>query len=289
MRQTLLFLGIALPTILFSQPQFTGIYKPIADSLVYLENLTYEGLEAKMEQLHTEKFHLSDLNVYHSKDTTRFWAVCRKAVPKDTLQHIVRWDSLIFQKRNMAKEGYVMHDIAYYRDGKDDHFIAFWRKGRTTHKVWKFDSREAMLKKIADHNTVDLFLQDVEPVQMGTPDYTFLAIFHRGTPRERNYLVEMDSLPLFMEDRRQRMKSGYRIQDFETFEEDGKTRYMAVYTKGSHPEFLEVNPQSELPRRMTKEEDEKVEAKLFDLEVENKQLTNKKRYKFKFKYDPNDF
>lgn len=291
MKQLLIFLGLGLPLFLFGQAEFSGFYKPVEDSLIYLEGLTYDSLSIKLEALDEEHFHLMDLDIYTSKDTVRYWAICREGADWDTIQHIVRWDSLIKQKRKMFKEGYVMQDIEHYRDARRrDHYIAYWNKGSALHKVWKFDSREAMNKKITAHAKQDLFLKDVEPVLMYDGSYIFLGIFHREGPRDRTYLYESDNLSTFMEDRRRRLKSGYRMRDFERFYEGDKTVFMAIYEKGTHLDFVQVNMDTAFPdERMMGGRYKDQELKLVDLEIRRKLDGRKKSYKFKFKYNSDDY
>ena len=291
MKQLLIFWGLGLPLFLFGQAEFSGFYKPVEDSLIYLQDLTYDSLSAKLEALDEENFHLMDLDIYNAKDSVRYWAICREGAAWDTVQHIVRWDSLIKQKRKMFKEGYVMQDIEHYRDARRrDHYIAYWHKGRATHKIWKFDSREAMNKKITAHAKQDLFLKDIEPVLMNDGSYIFLGIFHREGPRDRTYLYESDNLSTFMEDRRRRLKSGFRMRDFERFYEGEKTIFMAVYEKGTHPDFVQVNMDTAFPdQRMMGGRFKDQELKLVDLEIQRKLDGRQRNYKFKFKYNPDDY
>lgn len=291
MKQLLFYLIWGLPLCLFGQAEFSGFYKPMEDSLIYLEDLTYDSLSMQLEALDKVNFHLMDLDIYTAKDTVRYWAICHQGAAWDTIQHIVRWDSLINQKRKMFKEGYVMQDIEHYRDAKKrDHYIAYWHKGSTTHKVWKFDSREAMNKKIISHAKQDLFLKDIEPVLMEDGSYKFLGVFHREGPRDRTYLYESDNLSTFMEDRRRRLKSGYRIRDFERFYEGEQLIFMAVYEKGTHPDFVQINAVTKFPDKgMMGGRYKDQELKLVDLEIQRKLDGRKKSYKFKFKYNPDDY
>ena len=286
MKKALVLIGLLSPFFLVAQVKLSGVYKAVNDSLYYIENVSWDRLMTERDELQAENFHLTDIEVLKEKDLIRFWAICKEGAAVDTIQHIVRWDSLIRQKRKMFKEGFVMQDLEYYRDEEgQDHFIAFWNKGTSTHKVWKFDSREAMYKKIAQHNKSDLFLHDIEPVQMGD-EYAFLAIFHRGLPRERTYLYESDSLAFFNEDRLRRIKSGYRIKDFERFYENEKATYFAIYEKGNHTDFYTVaQTEEDFEERIDSRKDEEELLKLFDIEVQSVKNEQKKKYKFKFKND----
>jgi hypothetical protein len=168
----------------------------------------------------------------------------------------------------MASQGYTLQDIEHYVDKKQtDHFVGLWHPGETTHKVWKFDSWRGLEKKVANHEEENLYMVDLEATRLEDGTFVFLCIFHKGGIGGKTYINRTTDFTEFNLDRLRRRKSGYRMIDFEQYDDNGQTWYTAIYRKGEGRESLRTKLDQELLESTTKELRTVEGLQLIDLEV----------------------
>lgn len=267
----LLCLSLAILSQLKGQYTYAGVFQSDSDSTFILHELLWEGLLKAQKELQKDSFHLRDVELVMDGKKLRFWAIAEAGRTKDTLQDISGWDSLIYQKRLMYKAGFEMQDIEHYVDKQgNDHFVALWYPGREVHKVWKFDTWEGLEKKLAAHSKENLYLMDIEAIQLADKSNAYLAIFHTGGFMDQSYAIRYEDFQQFNSDRLNRRKSGFRIKDFEEFLEGSTTIYLAVYRKGKQVESLRTNMEQEGLKAVEMEMLEAEDIRLMDLEVMEK-------------------
>ena len=236
---------LLLSTSIFSQTAYSGIFHSKSDSSILLKELDWATFKSKDQSLSNKGFKLEDLEfVTEKKEAVKYYALWKKDTSSTLTLQVPGWDSLVQAKRKMVKKGYLMTDIESYlgKDGRN-HFICIWEKKKIWHKVWKLDTWEGLEQKNKEMLQQFLYLRDVEAIPSKSGKTKYLAIYHEGDRdrTERAHLFASEDLETFNTDQWQRKSSGYYMIDFESFEIDGKTKYVGVYQKGQHVHVLRQN------------------------------------------------
>ena len=227
-------------TNLFSQSTISGVFQSSEAERLYRGPLDWEVFKTKNDSMNRAGYRLTDLETRKEETNRKYWGIWIKSDQKSILEPIYGWGNFIKKKRQMAADSFLLMEIEAYAVSNEEHyFIGVWTKKDTKHKVWKLDSREGLAKKTEEMERQDFFVKDVEAFILPNKTVVFLALFHKGkvtTPR--NYVYTSNDLKAFKISLLQRNKSGFRIVDFERFEEKGRPWYLGVFEKGDYKTVL---------------------------------------------------
>lgn len=252
-----------------AQPLLSGVFQASEAELTYKGPLSWSAFSISNDSLNKNGYRLYDLETFMVDGTRKFWGSWIKSTHEASLESVQGWANLVKTKRAKAAEGFLLTEILGYSvSNNEDHFIGVWLKTEKLHKVWKLDSREGLIKKTEEMARQDFFIVDVEVFAAPNKTLSFLALYHKGevtTPR--NYVFTSSDLPAFKTSLLQREKSGFRMVDFESFEEKEKTWYLGVFEKGDYETvFLHGQQKSDFDERWDILEEQGM--KLIDFEYE---------------------
>lgn len=268
-RLSIIFMGVLLSLPVFSQSVYSGVFQVTEAELVYGEGLSWEAFGIKNDSLSKKGFRLIDLETHNHNKNRSFWGIWTKSDQGTVIKSEFGWANFVKRKRAMAKDSFLMTEVEAYAVSNDEHYyIGVWSKKDNPHKVWKLDSREGLAKKTEEMARQDFFLIDVEAFPTPNKTLIFLALYHKGkvtTPR--NYVYNSSDLTTFKTSVLQREKSGFRMIDFERFEEKGQRWYLGVFEKGDYKTTL-LNGQESIDFNGRWEILEEEGLRLTDIEME---------------------
>ena len=239
----LAFIGATfLLSSISAQEHYAGIFKSRSDSTIYDFNLSWDDLQAKVPAQREKGFELSDIEVTPGEQYAAIW---KYQAPEATMALVPGWDSLVFLKREMAADSFVMQDIeAYTKDGAS-HFMVYWTKGTDKHKVRKLNSWTGLMNDYEELIKRGYKIVDIEGFTAEDNTTHYLAIYHKRVKNKRTHLFRAPDLHTFNVDKRKRNKSGYQLFDFEHFEKRGVVFYFGLYEKSKEGGALIESPSLE--------------------------------------------
>ena len=258
--------GFFIFTTLFSQSTVSGVFQLSEAERLYDGNLDWDAFKTKNDSMNRIGYRLTDLETAKEENSRKYWGIWIKSEEKAILESVQGWRNFIKKKRQMAADSFLMTEVEAYAVSNEEHFyIGVWVKSDIKHKVWKLDSRDGVIQKTEEMERQDFFIKDVEAFILPNKTVVFLALFHKGkvtTPR--NYVYIKDDLKVFKTNVLQRSKSGFRIIDYEHFDEKGKLWYLGIFEKGDYKTVL-----------LTKQDAHTFDGKWEIMEKEGLQLTDR--------------
>ncbi len=256
--------------VINAQSHFSGVFQATEAEMIHSGALTWESFLSKNDSLNQNGYRLHDLETSKEEEKRYFLGIWIKSVHPSVVESVHGWANFVKKKRAMAAEGYLLSEVEGYSvSNEEHHFLGVWLKDDKTHKVWKLDSREGVIKKTEEMARQDFFLMDVEAFPAPNKTLTFLALYHKGnvtTPR--NYVYTSSDIKAFKTSVLQRQKSGFRMVDFEQFDEKGIPWYLGVFEKGDYKTvLLNAQERSDFYERWDILAEQGVE--LVDIEPEN--------------------
>lgn len=226
--------------LLNAQSIISGVFQASEAAMVYEHGLKWPAFQHKNDSLNQNGYRLFDLETYKGSGDRTFWGIWIKSDLPAVVESVYGWTSFVEKKRAMTSDSFLLTKVtAYAVSDKEQYYIGVWMKEDTPHKVWKLDSREGLAQKTEEMARQDFFIRNVEVFSSPNKTLIFLALFHKGkvtTPR--NYVYTSDDLKVFKTNVLQRQKSGFRLVDFESFEEKGTRWYLGVFEKGDYETVL---------------------------------------------------
>jgi hypothetical protein len=226
----------------FAQEHYAGVFKSRHDSTVYDFHMSWEDLQAKATAQREKGFELSDIEVGHGQQYAAIW---KYQAPRAITAIVPGWDSLVFLKREMAADSFVMQDIEGYTKDGESYFVAYWTKGTDKHKVRKLNSWTGLMNDYEELVKRGYKIVDIEGFTAKDNTTHYLAIYHKRKKNQRTHLFRAADLNTFNIDKRKRNKSGYQLFDFEHFEKRGVKFYFGLYEKSSEGGVLIEYPSLE--------------------------------------------
>lgn len=225
-----------------AQEHYAGVFKSRNDSTIYDFHLSWDDLQAAVPGQREKGFELSDIEVGPDQQYASIW---KYKAPTVITALVPGWDSLVFLKREMAADTFVMQDIeAYTKDGTS-YFIVYWTKGTDKHKVRKLNSWTGLMNDYEELVKRGYKIIDIEGFTAEDNTTHYLAIYHKRKKNRRTHLFRAPDLHTFNVDKRKRNKSGYQLFDFEHFEKRGVAFYFGLYEKSKEGGALIEQPSLE--------------------------------------------
>ncbi len=240
MKKLLILLSFLICSQVYGQKIYSGIFQQTEAQLAYREALTWDNFVLVNDSLGSNGYRLIDLETFRLGKVRLYTGIWTESNLKSEIESVLGWPEFVKRKRARASDGYVMDEVeAYAVSEQEFYFIGVWSKSEVTHKVWKLDSREGIKQKTEEMAKQDFFLVDVEAFATPGKVTQYLALYHQGEVNEpRSYVFISDKLKVFNTDLLQRNKSGYRIMDYEQFEEGEDLYHLGVYRRGDYETIL---------------------------------------------------
>ncbi|GJM33316.1 MAG: hypothetical protein DHS20C18_23170 [Saprospiraceae bacterium] len=268
MKNLLILITFLTCNQVFCQEIYSGVFQQTEAKLLYREAINWDVLTGTNDSLASAGYRLIDLESYRSGKERLFTGIWSESNLKSEIESVLGWPEFIKRKRARASDGYLMDEIESYAVSEEEfYYIGVWYKSPTIHKVWKLDSQEGIKQKTEEMAKQEFFLIDVEAINTPGKVIQFLALYHKGEVNEpRSYVFVSNSLKIFNTDLLQRTKSGYRLLDYEKFEEAGESFYLGVYRRGDYETVL-LRDQDKESFNALWEGKEKEGLRLVDLEI----------------------
>ncbi len=240
MRTTVFVLACLLATCTtFAQFTYSGVLHQTEAELSFYEAQSWDSLLVTEKRMTALGYRLMELETAKDGAERYYWSLWIKSDLGHKLEKIDGWKSFIEQKRAKVKEGYVMGEVeGIALTENEQQFYGVWYKGDTQHKVWRLDSQEGILKKTQEMAQAHFYLVDLDVFETPSNTVQYLALYHYGPAGKRAYVIVEKDLKRFNTEILQRTKSGYRIIDFEKYQENDETYYVAVFRKGDYEAVL---------------------------------------------------
>lgn len=223
----------------YSQFTYSGTLHQTEAELSFYEAQSWDSLLITEKKMLEKGYRLMELETAKKGSDRFYWSIWVKSDLGHKMERIDGWKSFIEQKRAKVKEGYVMGEVeGVALTDNEQQFYGVWYEGDTKHKVWRLDSREGILKKTQEMAELNFYLVDLDVFETPSNTVQYLALYHYGTNGKRAYIVVENDLKLFNTEILQRTKSGYRMIDFEKYQENDEVFYLAVFRKGDYEAVL---------------------------------------------------
>lgn len=270
MKFMMLLLSCLSSSLLVAQFTYSGVLHQTEAELLYAEEQTWDSLLHTETQMVAKGFRLMDLETAKENGNRSFWSIWVKSELGQRMEKVNGWATFIKAKRAQVKEGYVMAEVeGYALTEEEQQFVGVWHKGDTPHKVWRLDSQEGIMKKTQEMADLNFYLVDLDVFQTPSGTAQYLALYHYGAVGKKAYIVVEKDLKLFNTELLRRTKSGYRIIDFEKYEENEQVFYLAVFRKGLYEAVLLRDLDKDgFDGRLDMSEQNRFQ--LIDLEVDNR-------------------
>lgn len=236
----LILVALSITTLGFSQFSFSGIFNETAEqNFQYLENGSWEELQFNHASNQEKGLQLIDLETTIHENQRTYWAIWQTAPEESIFESVNGWTAMVQQKRQKAKDGYLMTDIESYvnADGEAQYLVS-WKKKEQYHKMWKLESWDGVLLKLAAMQKQGLYLVDLEAIKQPDQSFQYLCVFHKNLNDRRSYAVYHKDFNSFAHDKSDRNKSGYYLTDFEAVAIDGETHLFGIYLDGNQEDGL---------------------------------------------------
>lgn len=225
-----------LPTDMFGQQQFSGIYQPTEAKMDYRELKGWEAFLADSELQNQKGLRLIDIESSQiGGDERIFYGVYTESNLRDSLGIALGWREFVELKREMASKEYTMVDVhAFALNERDTKYIGVWVQEENDHKIAKMTSRSGLDRRIQEMGRRRYKLKRVHVLSTPDGEPEYIALFHYSPVQEYNFLHYSEDITEFMEEFNERVKSKTRLVDYATFWENGKKYHLGVYQNGDY-------------------------------------------------------
>lgn len=213
---------------LMGQTAFSAIMQKTASELIYLYAVPLEEVQKQNEQYAADGFELIDLEYSENK----FWAIWKQSGEAITFEQADSWKGFQELKKQKIKDGRLLSNLLTYKDeeGKQQ-FIGFWKNKRLAHNIWKLPDLKNVLFHYKEMAKLSLYLQDIQVVEEADGQFSYYALYHKGSPDEMTHLTHFTNETAFNEDHAKRLKSNYSPIDIEVLNAHGIPNYFCLYRK----------------------------------------------------------
>ena len=217
---------------LCAQQAFSRVFHQVKASQVYFYRISWEELLSQNSKLGEKGFQLIDLEILNEDGRVFFWGIWRETGVTTRIEQARGWDEMVELKRRMAESGFLLMEIESYIDETGaKEFVGAWVQEKLPHKLWKLNSWEELVEKSALQSDQFFQLIDIETSTNELGLTNFLAIYHKLPPSERAHPFLADNPEAFFKDKSLRIKSGYAIFDYETYQVNDRVFLLGLYKK----------------------------------------------------------
>lgn len=265
---------VLLSFSLQAQFNYGGIFQKTEIEHQYADGITWKELLKQQAKMDSTGFQLADVELMKDAGANKYWAIWAKTGQHSVLAEVAGWDSLVQKRRDMAKEGFVLTELEG-QAGPNNVFLftGVWTVGKTSHKAWKLDSWEGLVKKNEEMAKDNFYLVDVEAVPFPDGTMPYIALYHVGKQTAQTFLYEAADLTTFNTDRVRRGKSGYRLIDFERFEHGEREYFVGIYQKANFDDSLRAGLDEEGFQKLRTERAKNEGIYLTDIEIMRNKTT----------------
>lgn len=199
---------------------------------------SWEDLQEQQKQLQVQGFQIQHFELAGSGEQNLFWSIYSKDTTSQYLKKATDWKSVQELQTRALETGYHLSALEAYPTNSGVHFVGLWNFGKKDQQLWKLSSLEGTLKLVSELSTKQYYLQDIEIVGDDPQQLSIILLFEKGLSDQRTHLVVNGSSRAYLDDRLERIKSGYNTIDFESVWVRNNNLFVGIYQKGGHGEVF---------------------------------------------------
>ena len=218
----------------------SGVLENTKKEIKWVQSDDWNTFQTNIQQLNKSGYHIEDFEMHGQSKQKTFFASCSKSDQPQRIIEATEWVTFVSLVKANAEEGWKLNDIeaSAHNDGSA-HFVGILTLSKKEQQLWKMKSLSSAFQLEKAMQQKQLFLKDIEVVK-GLEGQYFLLSFEKGLTPERTHFVAHVQPDRFLQDRLQRQKSGYRLTDFEQFQEGQRQIWLGVFEKGTFNGKLHV-------------------------------------------------
>ena len=243
-----LFTGMVLLLVCFisehatAQYSFTGIFQKQEKTHQFIKTRNWEAFQVANQQKANQGFHLVNIETAGQGGQLTFCSVYEKGGQQSLVKQVSDWKTLLATNQELKGSNMYLTDIEVSEDRQGRmQFVGLWKKHDKKIQVWKLNSWKSVLALNNTMKKQNMFIQDIEVHKEITGKLNFMLIFKQGHEAERSHLVAHTNPKAFATDRIQRNKSGYNVNNYLTFTDEGKQYQVAIFKRGKAVEEIHQN------------------------------------------------
>ncbi len=238
----MLLCGVFISSHAIAQYTFTGVFQAHDAEHQFLQVSNWEDLQSSYQKFKNEGFGLVNIEMAGQGPQQSYWTVFAKEQKESILKKTAKWENLLETDKALQIEGMNLVDIEAHRGSNGDlNFIGLWKPGEKKQQIWKLSSWAGVLKLTENMGKQNMFIQDIEVVELPGQKNHYILIFRNGTVNERTYFVVHQNWKTFITDQFRRNKSGYHMKNYLSLSIDGTPTWVGIFEKGNIKEQIKHN------------------------------------------------